>query len=328
MLRVVLCLFLVLTQVQASTCKGRFLNPITDVCWSCLFPISIGSVKVSNSNRPDTPNPASPICYCQKGNIPQVGIAVGFWEPIALVDVTRVPFCFMSLGGLRMIKTTKNHGGHGTKHGRGKEGSLVSNYQVHYVKFPVFFLLSLFMDFLCLEKGDVDVGYISEFDPLWNDEELAFLINPEAALFGNKFAQLACVADCTAATARLPLQTLFWCDGCQGSLYPFTGANPAHVGGVQSSLLMTGRLLAKMHRQFMLPLTSGCSQNALCYKNPAPVIIKNQYRLQMVYPSRSRHCDPLGRSEVMWSSGKEVPYKGEDFVYLIWRKRNCCMRAM
>ena len=253
-----------------------------------------------------------------------MGITLGFWEPIALVDVTRVPFCFISLGGVQLLRSRKGHGGHSSKPGRLKEGSLVSHYQVHYVKFPVFFLLNAVADFVCLERSDVDIGYISEFDPLWDDEELAFFMNPEAALFGNKFAQSACVADCVSATAKLPKQDLFWCQGCQGSLYPFTGTNPAHVGGVQSSLLMTGRLLAKMHRQFMLPLTSGTSQRALCEKTPAPFIVKNQYRLQMVYPARSRYCDPLGRSEVPWASGKEIPYKGEDYVYLVWRKRSCC----
>ncbi|MGH6977792.1 MAG: hypothetical protein ACRED4_00630, partial [Brevundimonas sp.] len=24
------------------TCSGRFVNPITDVCWSCLFPLTLG----------------------------------------------------------------------------------------------------------------------------------------------------------------------------------------------------------------------------------------------------------------------------------------------
>ncbi|WP_422822808.1 TraU family protein [Vibrio fluvialis] len=26
----------------------------------------------------------------------------------------------------------------------------------------------------------------------------------------------------------------------------------------------------------------------------------------------------------MWGAGREFPYKGEDFTYLIWRKRTCC----
>ena len=51
--------------VSAQACTGRFVNPVSDVCWECLFPISIGPVSiVSASGAPDTPNPSSPICLC------------------------------------------------------------------------------------------------------------------------------------------------------------------------------------------------------------------------------------------------------------------------
>ena len=26
---------------HAATCKGKFANPITDICWSCMFPLRI-----------------------------------------------------------------------------------------------------------------------------------------------------------------------------------------------------------------------------------------------------------------------------------------------
>ena len=28
------------------TCSGKFVNPITDVCWSCLFPLSVGALRI------------------------------------------------------------------------------------------------------------------------------------------------------------------------------------------------------------------------------------------------------------------------------------------
>ncbi|EOZ1548727.1 fertility inhibition protein FinO [Escherichia coli] len=34
-----------------SACEGRFVNPITDICWSCIFPLSLGSIKVSQGIR-------------------------------------------------------------------------------------------------------------------------------------------------------------------------------------------------------------------------------------------------------------------------------------
>ena len=33
----------------------------------------------------------------------------------------------------------------------------------------------------------------------------------------------------------------------------------------------------------------------------------------------------IGQTEVLWQSGKEFPIKGEDFAYLLWRKRDCCL---
>ena len=38
-------------------CTGKFVNPITDICWSCLFPISVGGLEIWPSNRPDPDNP-------------------------------------------------------------------------------------------------------------------------------------------------------------------------------------------------------------------------------------------------------------------------------
>ena len=75
----------------APTCTGKFVNPITDVCWSCLFPLSIGGAKIWPGNRPDTNNPASPVCACADP-LPRIGISVGFWEPARLADVTMKPW--------------------------------------------------------------------------------------------------------------------------------------------------------------------------------------------------------------------------------------------
>ena len=29
-----------------ANCTGKFVNPITDVCWSCLFPLSVGGAHI------------------------------------------------------------------------------------------------------------------------------------------------------------------------------------------------------------------------------------------------------------------------------------------
>ncbi len=326
LLHVVIVGVTLIGSAPSQACVGRFVNPITDICWSCIFPVSIGPVKVNQTGgRQDTDNPAQIPCLCPRPPIPLVpGIPVGFWEPARLVDVTRIPFCMVSMGGLKMGSAVHNYGTHGE---RGDARGQNSFYQVHWYVYPVIYWLELLVDFICLEQQSFDVAYLTELDPLWNADELSFILNPEAAAFGNVIAQAACSADCASASVGFPQDFLFWCAGCQGSTYPFTGNNPAHNGGVQSSLLMTTRFMAKLHREMLLWGTSG--REGLCQKYPMPMIKKSQYKTQMTYPRPNSTgpmaCNPLGRTETIWGSGREFPYKGEDFGYLIWRKRNCCI---
>lgn len=321
----IIFMMIVTTPGVSRTCSGRFVNPITEICWSCLFPITIGPVNINRSGREDTSNPHQFPCWCPRPPLPLVpGVPVGFWEPSRLVDVTRTPFCMVNMGGLQLGRSTVGYGVHGQKGAARQQNSF---YQVHWYVYPVIYWLELLVDFLCLEQQSFDVAYITELDPLWNADELSFILNPEVALFGNPIAQAACSADCAATSAGFPMDALFWCGGCQGSLYPFTGNNTAHIGGVQASLLLTQRMMAKLHRELLLWGTSG--SQALCQKYPMSLIKKTQYKTQMTYPRPTTRgpmaCNPLGRTEIIWGSGREFPYKGEDFGYLIWRKRNCCI---
>ncbi|ECP4971626.1 conjugal transfer protein TraU, partial [Salmonella enterica subsp. enterica serovar Enteritidis] len=86
-------------QAASAECEGNFVNPITDVCWECIFPVTIGNVPVVKGRQPDTPNPSMPIQFCPMGILYRVGLAIGYWEPMALTDVTRSPYCMVNLGG-------------------------------------------------------------------------------------------------------------------------------------------------------------------------------------------------------------------------------------
>jgi len=317
----------------ASTCRGRFINPISDICWSCLMPISIGGINIGKGAAPkkrDTKNPTSPICLCNRENVPLVpGVSIGFWEPARLVDITRTPYCMVNLGGIPMGPNDQKHLS-SYQRGYDKHHSHHSFYHVHYYIYPLIYWLELITDFICLEKTTFDLAYISEMDVTWNDEKLQTLLNPEAFLFGNIMAQAACTIDCAASTINLPRDEMFWCAGCWGNIYPFSGSNADHVGGVQASSLYTTRIIAKMHRLGLAQETSTSDSSAngqICRKSRAMKIKKSQYKLQMVHPkstSGDAGCWPLGLSDMVYSAFKEYPYDGEDFGYLIWRKRNCC----
>jgi conjugal transfer pilus assembly protein TraU len=64
-------------QAQGSpTCHGHFPNPITDICWDCFFPLSIGGFDLWPSDKPDPETPAcrsacagsGPACRLASGN--------------------------------------------------------------------------------------------------------------------------------------------------------------------------------------------------------------------------------------------------------------------
>ena len=256
---------------------------------------------------------------------PRIGLSLGVWEPARLVDVSRTPWCFPNLGGL-----TINPGlpaGRGRTGASGGDGAKGSVWHAHYYMYPLLSWIGVLLDLGCLEGGGLDIAWASELDPAWLDDELTFLLNPEAALFANLPAQAACAADCAASSVGLPLDPLFWCAGCQGGMYPLTGNVAAHVGGVQASLLAAQRLLYRLHRAGLAWGTFG--SGALCGRYPMPVMKKSQYRWQMTQPVPAvdpfTGCNPTGRSSVLWETLRELPVAGENFGFLLWRKRNCCL---
>lgn len=320
---VLLCLLVFGVAVAGEDfCRGKFMNPVTDVCWSCLFPISIGSVNVVKGDLPDIDNPTLPVCLCKNPNL-RIGITLGFWEPIRLVDVTRHPFCMVSMGG--KVVNLKDEVGVGTVNQHSDENN-TSFYHVHWYVSPILYWFNLLVDAGCVEATSFDIAYLSEFDPSWNDDELALLLNPEATLFANQLSQKACANDCRAANKNLPKDKLHWCAGCQGSMYPLSGHVQAHVGGVQASTLLTERMVAKFHRMGILRGTSG--KEALCQPYRMRTIQKSQYRYQMTFPvpatTQPDGCKPFGHETAKWGTDREFPVDGEDFAYLVWRKRNCC----
>lgn len=306
----------------SSTCHGKFMNPITDICWSCVFPLTIAGARIWSEDQEDTPNPSTAVCACSTP--PRVGVSVGFWEPVRMVEAVRHPWCFPSLGGLNL-----DPGVHAPRHGgdahSGKGGSF---YQAHWYINPVLYWLEVLLEDVCLESGQFDLAYMTELDPLWNDSELTFILNPDVALFANPIAQAVCAADCVAATAGFPIDSLYWCAGCQGSIYPLNGWVATHIGGVQASTLITQRMTAKMHRELLIWAGSGTTGE--CGYYPQPLMAKSNYKMQMVYPIPNtnkidrRCCQPYGRTTAVWGAGKEYPFKGEDFAYMVFRKRNCC----
>ncbi len=299
-------------------CWGSIVNLLTDICWKCVFPISIGPLKVSFGMEDAGDQPPA-VCVCPVPGPPwiRIGLGVGFWEPARVAEVVRAPFCSPTLGGIKLAPFGKA----GSHRSPGDEKD--SFYQVHWFVYPLLAWMNVLTDVTCIKPEGFDLLYATELDPLWNDDELAFLLNPGAVLFTSPIAQAACAGDCAAATAGFPLDALFWCAGCQGSMYPLGGSSHTHKGGVSTSVLEVQRMAAKLHRMLVARNTSTIP--AMCFGLPDPIIRKSQYKTQMLYPIPINFtAHPFGRTTAIYEAGREFPFKGEDWAYVIWRKHLCC----
>jgi conjugal transfer pilus assembly protein TraU len=237
----------------------------------------------------------------------------------------------VNLGGVSLGSDNKKISSY--SRGYNKRTNHNSFYHLHYYIYPLIYWLELLTDFICLEQSTFDVAYMSEFDITWNDPKLQSLLNPESLLFGNPLAQAACSLDCASSTANIPIDSMFWCAGCLGNMYPFSGANADHVGGVQNSSLLSMRIIAKMHRMGLAQETSTTDSSIngkICRNSKLLKVKKSQYKLQLVNPKSSASasdigCWPIGMSDMAYSAFKEYPYDGQDWGYLVWRKKNCCL---
>ena len=301
----------------AAPCKGHFVNPLTDVCWSCLFPLSIGGAQVVSSSIPDTQNAATPIGVCPG----RIGLNIGYWEPFAIADVTDTPYCLVNLGGLKLNLGMNQAQGGRKDFGKGLTRAF---YHVHWYKYPLIAWLNLITSAGCREGGDFDVAYLTELDPMWNDSEMSFVLSPESVLFGNPIAQAACAADSIKVTANLlPIDSLFWCAGSQGSHYPLSGHVNAAVSPVQTALLLTERLNYKLHREHLIA-DSSPNPGAICDQHHYSVTPKSRYRYEMINQvSDGKHCYPSGASTLAWEAQKIKPHTPAQYGFLVWRKRHC-----
>ncbi len=308
-----------------ATCHGRVPNPVTDVCWECLFPLNVGGQSLGTvSHFPDVTTDANALCACASGAEVMLGMNIGFWEPIRTIEIVREPFCFPSLGGAKIAAGTFAPA-HGRTPNPKTRGHRTSFYQVHWYHTPWLYLLEILLDTKCLEQSPWDMAYLTELDPLWDDSMTTYLLNPDVALFSNPVALGACATDCVAATLATPLDTLYWCAGCAGSIFPLTGWVNAHITTLQAWSLLTQRFTMKLHREGVQWATYGA--DGQCGPRLEFIMTKSVYRTQMQYPSRATEgacCKPFGASTAIDAIGKTPPIYGEDGAFLIWRRRDCC----
>ncbi|MTJ94352.1 MAG: conjugal transfer protein TraU [Desulfovibrio sp.] len=316
---------------------------ITDICWSCIFPIQVGGVKLFGGDNPVPIEAADDaICACNNANdVPTLGITLGMWQPAQVMEIVRGPGCAPALGGITLplgnayFRGTTGHGVH--------SGQEKAFYHYHKYAFPLLAILELFTAPHCFGDGfmDFDLVYVSEVDPTWNNDELAFFADPEAALTANPIAAAACIGDAAMAAADQVSNVMYWCAGSWGLLYPFSGQMDANGSMPRKTSLLATRAIAALHRRGLAWQTMG--NGAVCKAYIQPMFPKDMYRMSMFYPSNEGSgtasipsgggsgqtlstigSHPIGQSTVMWGSWRSWPITGEDALYIIFRWNDCC----
>ena len=310
--------------INANLMSGKL---ITDICWNCVFPIRVAGIPISGSlHRDRVPDGAAknPACICWDNlGVPRPGIPTAFWQPNRLIEFQRVSGCSSVLNGIRFPFNRLNQGTQNRGQDRPAIDATYRHY--HYYAFPIMIMLDMFVPGHCNPGAyhDLDVMYLSEVDPTWSNDELAFFTNPEAALLGTPFAVAACIPDAIAANIKEPMKELYWCAGAWGTIYPFSGHVLGRDGILKTTSAMSVRTLAALHRRGFEWGTIG--EQAQCGGEIAPYLPKNQYRFSLFYPSpETSDNHALGESEMLWGMARTMPSVGEDPVYVIWRWLDCC----
>ncbi|WP_267523604.1 TraU family protein [Campylobacter sp. MG1] len=298
---------------------------LSAICIDCMFPIKLAGVSIVEGDIIEGANRVNKsICKCPGKwfGYPQIGIPIGYYSVDRILDVVIDPFCFPSLGF-----QAKSGGASSFKLG-GEQGyetgdNATTFYQVHEIYYLLSAILELFTDILCMTSNSslLDIGYLTEFDPMWQSSTLSAIIQPEAILFNNPVTNLACITDAVSSQVNFPLDPLFWCKGSWGNTYPLSGFVSKH-SLVEDSASIASTFIFKMHRELLTWNSSGIS--ALCFAHPLPFWIKSSNRLQFIAPMPNFTGMSIGRSGIIWEAGKNIPFVGENFSYLWFRKHDCC----
>ena len=116
---------------------------ITDICWSCVFPIRIAGISLGGGNAPAGATRQA-VCACDDpAGVPEPGLVMGFWAPARLIEVVRLPYCAPSLGGIFLRQYPRLLGGY---RGTAGDTSDAIFYQYHYYAFPLLLMLDLFLE--------------------------------------------------------------------------------------------------------------------------------------------------------------------------------------
>ena len=208
---------------DANLMSGKL---ITNICWSCVFPIKIAGVNISGSSHAPEPSDSSNqrFCMCHDPlGVPEPGVVTQLWEPSHVLEFQRTPGCMSTLAGIRLPFDKTNRGKTGANSAAERRHELLGYRHYHMYAFPIMLMIDIYVPKRCNAGGfsDLDVMFMSEVDPTWNHDELSFFVHFENALVANPVATTACIADAVSSNVERPIDMLWWCADLGGIFIPY-----------------------------------------------------------------------------------------------------------
>lgn len=309
-----------------------FEGVVGNIPWNEMQPIIyMGASLMGDPSDKPSIAASSPFCSCpDSAGIPHPGMVASMWDPAKLIEFEHIPGCMSALGTSPGMfnRIFVGHMGDDIGNGNGTNDRTMLHY--HAYAFPIVKILQLFVGKRCGDEyTDFDVVHISEVDPTWNDDTLAFFSNPEATLLSSPLAMIACIPE--AAVVNVggePIDRLFWCSGSWGTIYPLSGnvAGGKSAEVLTKSSLMIHKWLGVWHRRGFMQRTAG--DDVLCKAKYDPLLKKSMYKISLMFPRPEEAAHYIGKAEMWWGSTKRIPATGEDPLYLIFRWSDCCLELL
>lgn len=323
----------VITPNALAICKGAtFINPITEVRWSCMLPISLGGVSASTVPVPEAAlaifsdkalsGAVSPACTCMDP-LPRIGLTFSMNNVFRIVESTKDPLCFPSMGfGI----SSGAFGMAGQDGGQINKSKTTFSY-THLISFIPTQALGLFIDSLCLQTSEVysplSIIGLSEFDPFAKSSEMALILAPESILFANPIAQAYCMVDAALTLFEQTDPIGYWCAGGH-SIFPLSN-HSTETEYVDAASINAAKYLFKLSRTGQI--LSCLGSQAFCGCAPTLIWNKREFRLQIAKPIPDIFCRRIGKPSMTWNIPNKNPAfvpAGDNLAFLIWRRRDCC----
>ncbi|MDR0454461.1 MAG: TraU family protein [Deferribacteraceae bacterium] len=291
-----------------------------------MYPIKIAGVPMGSAGELEDTSPEM-AAYCGACFIPplmepQWGVSMSFWEPIAILEVTSVPYCFPTFSFAAEIDAGAGAFSFGNRP-TDNQNSLIT-FQAHYIQYPFFSMLGLAKSSCAPSSSGVDFAYMSEYDPIWQNDLWASYLNPEVFLVSNPFAQLSCSIDSIAANIGFPLDFMWWCLGSWGSMYPIGASNVTATSDL-ASVSVAARVIYYMHKLLQMEVTIGPHMSSgICKPINLPLMRKSMYALVPAFPVIFPNRIVIGRSGLTWDF-LDVPIANKGVhAIILYRKVECC----